>query len=416
VARRRTARTGAADHLATPDRGQYPRGAHTQELTTRRGFLHAGRLSQKGGMQPEPDQLAVAIARDGGRVTARTRGPLDRAENRSASGEEHGYAHLTTALRRRGVDCTVEYGLSDCIVRAELPDHSTLVISPPQEPSADRPAGRPPSWLVTRSHPYDTAVHSVVYNSEPGGPHAQHQGDIPPLLAAIDTLLDQLGIEPRGPMATFARFNAADTILHLAGFVAEVTHLGRHHYLPAAMTDPVDQRAAVTRAFHALQAEGIAVACDAALLDPDIPAVRGHQVRLGDHFVDLARSIARADHTSRVVSLLSEFTAPDDGVLDRITEVLNATADWWEGLAAPADPLHADRLRRITRTLAVSFLEIRNLRDTLADRHAAHPLRNRPDRVQTTGSPADTAHASVPKTPPAAAVHTASPTRPRARS
>lgn len=370
------------------------------------------RFLQKGGMQP--DQIEVTISRPGGRVTARTSGPFDRVDRAPASGQEHGYAHLTTPLRHRGLVCTVEYGLSDYIVCAELPDRSTMIISPPQEPPTDHPPGHADSWLVTRSHPYDAAVHSVVYNSEPGGPHAQHQGDVPPLLAAVDTLLDELGVQLRGPLATFAQFNVADSILHRAGFVAEVSYRGRFHFLPAAMSAPAEQRRAVTRAFDALQAEGITVSCDPDLLDPAVPVLRDHPVHLGDQLADLARSIARADHTNQVVSSLSELTAPDDGVLDRITEVLNSTAGWWEGLVEPADPLNADHLRRITRTLTVSFLEIRKLRDTLADRHTAHPLRLRPDRLQTGAEPVGTALTSIPKPPPA--VPTGSPVRPRARS
>lgn len=373
------------------------------------------RFSQKGGMQPDFDQAAVAIARHGGRVSARTYGPLDVAANPSVSCQQHAYAHLTTSLRQRGLECTVAYGPSGYIVCAELPDHSSLVISPPQEPPACHPPGRPDSWLVTRSRPYDATVHSVVYNSEPGGPHAQHQGGVPPLLAAIDTFLDQLGIEPRGPMATFARFNAADAILHRAGFIAEVTSRGRVHHLPAAMT-AAEQRSAVTRAVDALQAEGITISCDPALLDSSVPVHHDHRARLGDQLVELARSIAHADHTSQAVAALSELTAPDDGILDRITDVLDATAGWWEDLAGPADPLHADQLRRITRTLTVSFLEIRQLRDTLADRHTAHPLRTRPDKMRAAGAHADTALTAVPKAQPATAVHTASPARPRARS
>lgn len=366
-------------------------------------------------MQPDPDQIEVTISRPVDRVTAHTSGPFDHADRAPTSGQEHGYTHITTPLRHRGLVCTVEYGLSDYIVCAELPDRSTLIISPPQKPPADHPPGHRDSWLVTRSHPYDAAVHSVIYNSEPGGPHAQHQGDIPPLLAAIDACLDRLGVQLPGPIATFAQFNAADAILHRAGFVAEVTHHGRLHHLPAAMTDPAEQRRAVTRAFDALQADGITVSCDPDLLDPDIPVHRDHQQYLGDQLADLARSIARADHSSQVVSALSELTAPDDGVLDRITEVLNATAGWWEGLVGPADPLHADRLRRVARTLTVSFLEIRKLRDTLADRHTAHPLRTHPERDRRAGSHAGAALTSVPKAPPATAVHTLSP-RSRARS
>jgi hypothetical protein len=363
-------------------------------------------------MQPDPHHIEVTISRLGGRVTARTSRNLDRAAPTSGHGQK--YAHITAPLRHRGLFCTVEYGLSDYIVRAELPDRSTLIISPPQEPPTDHPPGHPPSWLVTRSHPYNAAVHSVVYNSEPGGPHAHHQGDDPPLLAAIDICLDQLGLQLRSPLATFARFNAADSILHRAGFVAEVTYRGRLHYLPAGMADPAEQRRAVTRAYDTLQAEGITVSCDPALLDPDVPVHRDHQAHLGDHLADLARSIAHADHTSQAVTSLSELTAPDDGVLDRITEVLTSTAGWWEGLVEPADPLHADHLRRIARTLTVSFLEIRKLRDTLADRHTTYPLRTRPDRIQSREAHTGTALTSMPKAPPA--VPTGSPTRPKARS
>ncbi|MEU6341834.1 hypothetical protein ABZ883_12905 [Streptomyces sp. NPDC046977] len=95
--------------------------------------------------------------------------------------------------------CTVEYGLSDYIVHAELPDGSSLIISPPQEPPTDHPPGHPKSWLVTRGHPDDSAVHEVIYDSEPDGPHAQHGGSLPSLLVAIDARLDQLGILSADP-------------------------------------------------------------------------------------------------------------------------------------------------------------------------------------------------------------------------
>ncbi|MFJ1545207.1 hypothetical protein [Streptomyces sp. NPDC088246] len=122
--------------------------------------------------------------------------------------QEHGYEHLTVPLRQRGLECTVEYGLSDYIVHAALPDGSSLIISPPQEPPTDHPPGRPESWLVTRGHPDDTTVHEVIYNSEPNGPHARHGGSVPSLLAAIDTRLDQLGVPPR-PASASPRVSAA---------------------------------------------------------------------------------------------------------------------------------------------------------------------------------------------------------------
>ncbi|MGW6901048.1 hypothetical protein ACWGF2_31290 [Streptomyces sp. NPDC054919] len=40
----------------------------------------------------------------------------------AASDQDHRHAALTAALRQRGLECTVEYGLSDYIVHAELPD------------------------------------------------------------------------------------------------------------------------------------------------------------------------------------------------------------------------------------------------------------------------------------------------------
>ncbi|MDW4918522.1 hypothetical protein [Streptomyces californicus] len=46
-------------------------------------------------------------------------------------------AALCSALGQRGLEGTVEYGLSDYIVHAELPDGSSLIISPPQEPPSE---------------------------------------------------------------------------------------------------------------------------------------------------------------------------------------------------------------------------------------------------------------------------------------
>lgn len=48
-------------------------------------------------------------------------------------------AALCSALGQRGLEGTVEYGLSDYIVHAELPDGSSLIISPPQELPSEHP-------------------------------------------------------------------------------------------------------------------------------------------------------------------------------------------------------------------------------------------------------------------------------------
>ncbi len=121
---------------------------------------------------------------------------------------EHGYEHLTAPLRLRGLTCTIEYGLSDYIVHAQLPDGSALLISPPQEPPTEHPPGHPESWLVTRTHPDNSAIHEVLYDSEPDGPQARNGGSVPSLLAAVDARLDQLGV-PQGADAASPRVRAA---------------------------------------------------------------------------------------------------------------------------------------------------------------------------------------------------------------
>ncbi|MET8325206.1 hypothetical protein [Streptomyces sp. NPDC005181] len=320
-----------------------------------------------------PDQTLVTLQREGTRITARTSEPFIQEAAAGASEREHQYSHLTTPLRQRGLACTVEYGLSDYIVRAELPDGSALIISPPQEPATDHPPGYPESWLVTRGHPDDSTLHEVIYDSEPDGPHAGYGGSVPRLLAAIDARLDLLGLPPRPEPRRLAQESAADAALHRAGFVPVVLFRERFHRLPSAMTNLVEQREMVTRAFDMLQAEGFDVSCDPDLLDPSRPPPGGHGFSLGDRLGYLSESIQSAAHTSEVVAALSELTAPGDGVLQRVVKSLTTTADWWEGLGEPVDPHYANRLRYITKKLDSYALEIRSMRGDLADRHTYHP-------------------------------------------
>ncbi|MFD4786614.1 hypothetical protein ACFWN1_05930 [Streptomyces sp. NPDC058459] len=324
-----------------------------------------------------PDQTLVTFQSEGTHVTARTSEPFIQEDTVGASEHEHQYSHLSAPLRQRGLACTVEYGLSDYIVHAELPDGSALIISPPQEPPTDHPPGYPESWLVTRGHPDDFTLHEVIYDSEPDGPHARHGGSVPRLLAAIDARLDQLGLPPRSKSQRPAQESAADAVLHRAGLVPVVLFRERFHRLPSAMTDLVEQRQMVTRAVDMLHAEGFDVSCDPDLLDPSRPPPGDHRLSLADRLGHLTQSIQSAAHTSEAVAALSELTAPGDGVLQRVVESLNTTADWWEGLGAPADPHYAHRLRYITEKLDSYALEIRSMRGDLADRHTDHP-----DRVQ----------------------------------
>ncbi|MFC7259680.1 hypothetical protein [Streptomyces lutosisoli] len=322
-----------------------------------------------------PAQTLVTLQREGTRVTARTSEPFVLAASVGTSEYDHPYSHLTAPLRQRGLSCTVEYGLSDYIVHAELPDGSALIISPPQEPPTDHPPGYPESWLVTRGHPDDSTLHEVIYDSEPDGPHARHGGSIPRLLAAIDTRLDQLGLPPQPEPRRPAHESGADAVLHRAGFVPVVLFRERFHRLPSAMTDLAEQRQMVTRAVDMLEAEGFDVSCDPGLLDPSLPPPGDQGLSLGDRLGHLTQSIQSAAHTGEVVAALSELTAPGDGVLQRLVESLDTTADWWEGLGEPADPHYANRLRYIAKKLDSYALDIRSMRGELADRLTDHPNR-----------------------------------------
>ena len=221
-----------------------------------------------------------------------------------------------------------------------------------------------------------------MYDSQYEGPHARHGGSVPALLAAIDERLDQLGVPTRADFQRSARNDTVDGTLHRAGFIPVVRSSDSFHRLPAGMTDPVEQRRAVTQATDMLRAEGFLYGCPADLIDPGMPVRMNREMSLGDRLGKLTASIRAARHTREVAAAMSELTAPGDGVLDRVLDSLEATAGWWEGLGAPADPVYADRLRRIGQQVAVSALEIRNIRNELADRHAPHPQQTRYDGRQ----------------------------------
>ncbi|MFJ9679349.1 hypothetical protein ACIRP2_14935 [Streptomyces sp. NPDC101194] len=129
----------------------------------------------------------------------------------SASDPRRLQAALCSMLGQRGLECTVEYGLSDYIVHAELPDGSSLIISPPQEPPSKHPES-PESWMVTRHRSAAPAVYEVIYDSEPDGPHARHGGSVPDLLTSVDARLDQLGVPPRQEQERSGKERAANVL------------------------------------------------------------------------------------------------------------------------------------------------------------------------------------------------------------
>lgn len=169
----------------------------------------------------------------------------------------------------------------------------------------------------------------------------------------------------------------AASALHRAGFVPVELYRERFHRLPTGMTDAAEQRRTVTSALDLLHAEGFVFACDAELIDQNQPVSGRRKMGLGDRIGYLGESIATAGHTRDAVAALSELTAPGDGVLQRVSEVLHETADWWAELGDSADPHYANRLRYITEQLDSYAREIRAMRGDLADRHATHPHRVR---------------------------------------
>ncbi|MGW7423627.1 hypothetical protein ACWGJB_26925 [Streptomyces sp. NPDC054813] len=73
---------------------------------------------------------------------------------------------------------------------------------------------------------------------------------------------------------------------------------------------------------------------------------------------------------------LTELTASHDGVLAAIEQVLDAAADFHDGLGDAADPHIAGRLRYLAdERLQVIRTDLAHTRNALADRHAPHPHR-----------------------------------------
>ncbi|MBT3160132.1 hypothetical protein KQH42_28260 [Streptomyces sp. CHA1] len=285
----------------------------------------------------------------------------------SAFKQDHRHAALAAPLRQRGLECTVEYGLSDYIVHAELPDGSTLIISPPQEPASEHPDG-PESWIATRQRSAGLKEFEVIYDSGPDGPHARHGGDISYLLAAIDDRLDDLGVAPMSFQERTPAERAAGAVLYRAGFIHDLDAMGGGHFYrsPAAMSDPGVQRQLVTRAVNSLRSEGFHPIGDPTLLDPDPSPAQ--QVTTGKALGNLTQSVRAATDTGEAVAPLSELTAPGDGLLHYVIEVLDATADWWEGISEPDDLRYVDNLRLIAHDLGQYAIALEAIRDDLADR------------------------------------------------
>ncbi|MEV4560879.1 hypothetical protein AB0K51_28320 [Kitasatospora sp. NPDC049285] len=221
-------------------------------------------------MESEP-QVTVLFTEKPDELNAYVYGPFT-PRPLDAARVSRRYPHITGPLEHRGLECVEDFGLSEYIVHALLPDGAHLTISPPQETGdiGDSIPGFPDSWHVTRDHPEDSDQFEVIYNSEPGGPHEHNRGSVPAMLAAVYQRLEQLGVPGRDELlATQAR---AEQLLREAGFVDRSTTTDVRFQLPPGATGLAERSAAVTRAVRSFQGHDIGYVCPSALLDVVVQA------------------------------------------------------------------------------------------------------------------------------------------------
>lgn len=252
------------------------------------------------------------------------------------------HAHITTPLRQRGLTCDIEFGLSAYIVRVSLPDDSYLIISPPQEPSSDRPPGDPEGWIVTREraserstlfeHIYDSAP--PVYPGRTPQPEARHGGSAAPLIAAIDDHLHQLGLLPNSVASTAERNVLAVTPAldaHEApGPLGPAGHTATHAY-GGALTD---------------QLNGTETPADAAaLLRQVLEPVDGLLDRLGEFFEAAAEKARKTEDDDGFD--LSDDLAQAAAEVRNLTEVLDTAVARMRALTplAPAPQFRSSLTR-----------------------------------------------------------------------
>lgn len=165
----------------------------------------------------------------------------------------------------------------------------------------------------------------------------------------------------------------AHSILQRAGFVPVIRLHDSHHRLPLDLTEDEETQRA-SEAVARLCTAGYQVACDPEFVTS--LTVPQHPV-LGAQVADLAERIRAATTTEEAAKILTELTAPHDGILAGIEEVLLATAEFHEDLGDAADPYVARRLRHLAEErLGVIRSDLAHTRNELADRHTEHPRRS----------------------------------------
>ncbi|RST17386.1 hypothetical protein EF908_34320 [Streptomyces sp. WAC04770] len=276
------------------------------------------------------------------------------------------HAHITTPLRARGLACDIEFGRSAYIVRVPLPDDSYLIIGPPQEPVSGRPPGDPEGWIATREHPIDQSALEVIYDSSPSDnpgspqrPEACHGGSAEPLIAAIDHRLAQLGLLPSPELHTFEVTQDA-TI----SFTLQARDLADAHErvadlesTEASIDTALDGGTRLTHITYGSSHDtditvGSNTAQDSATTAPDVTTAGG------DALLELTDQINGSTSHVQAAALLRQILDPDEGVLARLADSLEAAAD-------KAKEAEQDDGVDLSHDLAGAAAEVRSLGEDL---------------------------------------------------
>ncbi|MCZ0997554.1 hypothetical protein O1M63_04440 [Streptomyces mirabilis] len=146
-----------------------------------------------------------------------------------------------------------------------------------------------------------------------------------------------------------------------------------YHRAPTGLAPDAENQLA-TEAVARLRAADYHVGCDEEFATDRRPA---RYPTLESSVAHLAVRLREATTTEDAADALIELTAPYDGVLAAIEQVLYAAADFHDHLGAAADPYTARRLRHLAdEHLHVLRTDLIHTRNTLADRHAPYPLRS----------------------------------------
>lgn len=165
----------------------------------------------------------------------------------------------------------------------------------------------------------------------------------------------------------------AHSVLQRAGFVAVVRVHETYHRAPTGLTEDAENSLA-TDAVARLRSAGYHVSCDEDFNTGSRPA---RYLPLGASVARLAEQIRAATTTEEAAEVVTELTAPCDGILAALGDVLAATADFHDGLGEAADPHTARRLHYLAEEhLQTIRADLACTRNALADRRAPHPGRS----------------------------------------